>query len=402
MKRNIEIILIYATGLMQGLVLVTVPAASSVFTDPHSFGFSASQYGALFIPQVIMSIIAALVAPKISSRIGSKIVYQAGLAFNCLAAALVALSQYFIGHPMAYICVMLSTSAVGAAFGTTLPMINVYAQRFFPKNSAGALTGLHSLLGTGTALAPLLVVVFVKQFGWWILPVLALVVMTVIFIASFLLPLDVHVIPEKAGPHTGHSQELGIQNGKMGGIFWLFIAIIFCYGYCETLFGNWAIIYLKNEKAIPAIEASYALSVFWVMVTVGRLLTAFLSAWIAPRWIYRALPVLIMISLWAVTTVHSGMMGILFFGLAGLACSAFFPLSFSFAQGRFASAAEKVSGSLMASYMLGYGFASYGIGRIVQDTGFPLGSLYRFSIAVPLLMIFLVFFLTLVKPSVSR
>ena len=133
MRSNIEIVLIYSTGLMQGLVLVTVPAASSVFTDPHFFDFSASQYGALFIPQVIMSIMAALVAPKVSSKIGSKLVYQAGVAFNCVAAALVALSQCFVGHPAAYICVMLSTSAVGAAFGTTLPMINVYAQRFFPQ-----------------------------------------------------------------------------------------------------------------------------------------------------------------------------------------------------------------------------------------------------------------------------
>ena len=135
------------------------------------------------------------------------------------------------------------------------------------------------------------------------------------------------------------------------------------------------------------------------MVTFGRLLTAFLSAWIAARWIYRALPAAIMVSLWAVTRAHSGIMGILFFGLAGLACSSFFPLSFSFAQGRFASAAEKVSGSLMASYMLGYGLASYGIGRVVQDGGVLLGTVYCFSIIVAFIMIFLAYILTPKKPS---
>lgn len=391
MERRVEIILIYLTGLMQGLVLVTVPAASSVFTDPRSFAFSASQYGGLFIPQVIMCILAALLAPKISSKIGSKTVYQAGLFFNGAGAALIALSQCFVGHPMAYICMMLATSAVGAAFGTTLPMINVYAQRFFPQNSAGALTGLHSLLGLGTALAPVLVVLFVKQIGWWVLPLSALAVMTAIFMASFFLSLK------------GEEEQVALARTSpaipLGQEFWLFMAIIFFYGYCETLFGNWAIIYLKNEKSIPAIEASYALSVFWVMVTFGRLLTAFLSAWIAPRWIYRTLPVLIMISLWAVTTVHSGIMGIFFFGLAGLACSSFFPLSFSFAQGRFAAIAEKVSGCLMASYMLGYGFASYGIGRMVEAGSFTLESLYGFSIIVALIITFLGFILTPVKPS---
>ena len=385
LKKKIEIALIYLTGLVQGLVLVTVPAASSVFTDPHSFGFSSGQYGALFIPQVIMSILAALLAPKVSSKIGSKKVYQAGLLFNCVAAALIAASQLFIGQPASYICLMLGTSFVGAAFGTTLPMINVFAQRFFPQNSAGALTALHSLLGTGTAMAPLFVVLFVRQIGWWVLPLLSLSVVTILFVASFLLPLK--------------TQEEQVKKEKimataLGKEFWLFIAIIFLYGYCETLFGNWAIIYLNKYKSLPLTDASYALSVFWVMVTLGRILTSFLSTWIDPRWIYRTLPVLIIVSLWAVTSVHSGIGGIFFFGLAGLACSSFFPLSFSFSQGLYPSLAEKVSGALMASYMLGYGFASYGIGRLVENGSFNLESLYRFSVVAALIITSLAFILT--------
>jgi FHS family glucose/mannose:H+ symporter-like MFS transporter len=389
MKHKIEITLIYLTGLMQGLVLVTVPAASSVFIDPRSFSFSSSQYGALFVPQVIMSILAALLAPKISRRLGSKVVYQAGVVFNCLAASLVALSQLFVGHPAAYVCLLLSTSAVGAAFGTTLPMINVYAQRFFPKNTAGALTGLHSLLGLGTAMAPVLVIVFVKHLGWWLLPLLALVVMTGIFLTSLFLPLlgkEEKALAAKQGP-----------GASFGYIFWLFIMIIFLYGYCETLFGNWVIIYLTHEKSISAVEASYALSVFWVMVTLGRILTSLLSAWIAPRWIYLFLPFLILAALWGVSIVHSAMMGVVLFGLAGLGCSSFFPLSFSFAQGRFASDAQKVSGSLMASYMVGYGFASYGIGRMVEAGGFSLEALYRVSVFAALGIMFFSFFLFVKK-----
>ena len=57
MKRKFEILLIYKTGLVQGLVLGTVAAASSVLTDPNAFGFSDSAYGALFIPQEILAIL---------------------------------------------------------------------------------------------------------------------------------------------------------------------------------------------------------------------------------------------------------------------------------------------------------------------------------------------------------
>jgi fucose permease len=255
-------------------------------------------------------------------------------------------------------------------------MINVYAERFFPDNSASALTGLHTLLGTGTALAPLLVAVLVKQIGWWLLPVSALIVLIIIYAGSISLPLK--------GEKTGGDREkiLSETNVLFPSGVWLFIFIVFLYGYCETIFANWAIIFLNKEKSISPAQAGYALAAFWAMVTVGRLLVSFMAVWVPARLIYRILPIMIGASLWAVTQAESDITGIVLFGFAGLACSAFFPLSFSFAQRRFESIAETVSGSLMASYMLGYGFASYGIGKVVESIGFPLGNLYRYSILI--------------------
>jgi fucose permease len=377
MKRKFEILLIYITGLIQGLVLVTIPAASSILTDPNAFGFSDSAYGALFIPQVIMAVMGALLGPKLSRKRGLKTVYQWGLVFNICAMALIGASQWFLdNHNLAYLCVFLGTTAVGAGFGSTLPMINVYAERFFPDNSASALTGLHTLLGTGTALAPLLVAVLVKQIGWWLLPVSALIVLIIIYAGSISLPLK--------GEKTGGDKDeiLSDTNVHLPAGVWLFIVIVFLYGYCETIFANWAIIFLNKEKSISPAQAGYALAAFWAMVTVGRLLVSFMAVWVPARLIYRILPIMIGASLWAVTQAGSDISGIVLFGFAGLACSAFFPLSFSFAQRQFASIAETVSGSLMASYMLGYGFASYGIGKVVELSGFPLGSLYRYSILI--------------------
>jgi len=166
MKRKFEIILIYSTGLIQGIVLVTVPAASSILTDPNAFGFSDSAYGTLFIPQVIMAVLGALLGPKLSREWGLKSIYQTGLIFNICAMAFIGASAWFLASGnLAYLCVLIGTTAIRAGFGTTLPMINVYAERFFPDKSASALTGLHTLLGTGTALAPLLVALLVKQSG---------------------------------------------------------------------------------------------------------------------------------------------------------------------------------------------------------------------------------------------
>jgi len=388
MKQRFEAILIYATGLFQGLALVTVPAASSVFTDPNAFGFSDSQYGTLFIPQVIAAILGALLGPKASKTWGLKKVYQAGLLFNILAMGIICSSEWFKGQNGVHAYLMLGTTFVGAGFGITLPMINVFAQRLFPKNSASALTGLHTLLGTGTALAPLLVAVLVKQIGWWLLPAVALIALIIIFGGSCRLPLNGEKQTEEI------QKDKSLSPSKLPSGAWLFLIIVFLYGYCETIFANWAIIFLNKEKLYTAAQASYALAAFWAMVTGGRLLVSILTVWISPIWVYRILPSMIACALLAVTASSTATSGILLFGFAGLACSAFFPLSFSFAQSRFASIAETISGGMMASYMVGYGFASYGIGKVIESSGIPLGRLYQLSTVVALGIIILGIVLT--------
>ena len=94
MRRKFEIFLIYITGLIQGLVLVTVPAESSILTDPNTFGFSDSAYRALFIPHVIMAVPGALLGPTVSRSWGLKRVYQSGVLFNICAMALIGASGW--------------------------------------------------------------------------------------------------------------------------------------------------------------------------------------------------------------------------------------------------------------------------------------------------------------------
>ena len=68
MPRRSEAGLIYAIGLAQGLALVTFPAASSIFTSSRGFGFGASRYGLMFVPQVILAILASSIGPALARR----------------------------------------------------------------------------------------------------------------------------------------------------------------------------------------------------------------------------------------------------------------------------------------------------------------------------------------------
>ena len=79
MPRRTEVGLVYMTALVQGLALVTFPAASSIFTSPDGYGFSASRYGVMFIPQVILAILASSFGPALARRWTLKRVLQTGM-----------------------------------------------------------------------------------------------------------------------------------------------------------------------------------------------------------------------------------------------------------------------------------------------------------------------------------
>jgi hypothetical protein len=51
-----EIAVVYVGGVLQGLALVTFPAASAIFTGA-GIGFDSTRYGALFLPQVVLAVL---------------------------------------------------------------------------------------------------------------------------------------------------------------------------------------------------------------------------------------------------------------------------------------------------------------------------------------------------------
>ncbi len=54
--------------------------------------------------------------------------------------------------------------------------------------------------------------------------------------------------------------------------------------------GNWATVYMTQDLGASATIASLALTAFWGMVTVGRILFAAIERWLPERNAYRILP----------------------------------------------------------------------------------------------------------------
>ena len=58
--RRKEIVSVYTAAVIQGVALVTFPAASVVFTSAADYGLTNQQYGGMFVPQAIMAVVSSL------------------------------------------------------------------------------------------------------------------------------------------------------------------------------------------------------------------------------------------------------------------------------------------------------------------------------------------------------
>ena len=370
-----EIALLYLAGGVQGRALVTFPAASTIFASPSGFALSSTQYGAMFIPQVVLAILASAFGSRLARRLELRGVLVLGLCGDLLSMAVLAASPLLIGTHAAFVALCVATGALGLGFGATVMALNTLVGGFFPKTADGAVLLLNALLGVGTALAPLLVALFTGLGIWWGLPLLMVVLIALLLAGTLRAPLR---LPYNAATPAG----------RLPARFWYYAAAVLLYGVVETLSGNWATLYLATQRKVPAQEAAFALTAFWVMVTLGRVIIAMLDRFLPPRWIYMALPILLAIAFQVVARAGGATSGIAGFAAAGLACSAFLPFSISFAGAEFPRQAATMSGALIAFYQVGYGIAAFGVGPMRQLAGldfstlFSLGSLFALALAI--------------------
>jgi MFS family permease len=365
---------VYAAGLVQGIVLVTFPAASTIFTSASSYGLSSGQYGAMFLPQAITAVGSSLLQGSLSRRLGGKPVYLAGLCANLVAMILLIASRFVIGsQPVAYPLLLVATACLGVGFGLTVPSINTFTAAFHPDAVDRSVLVLNSLLGLGTALAPVFVAIF-AGLGFWVgLPVLAAAAVTALLLASLRLPF---------GTGRAARSPASTRRGAIPAAFWLFAAFGVMYGFCETMNGNWSQLDLTSLK-VSATVASLALTVFWAMVTAGRLLFAVVQRWFPSRLAYHLLPFVLAGAFVLISMLppQAPAESVLAFALAGFGCSALLPLTISFGQERLASMSAAMAGLVIAFYQLGYGVAAFGVGPL-RRAGLTLPDLYGVSAVV--------------------
>jgi MFS family permease len=371
---------VYGGAVVQGVVLVTFPAASTIFTDPDEYDLSNTQYGLLFVPQVVTAIAASLLGAALARRYGTKRIYLAGLGASLTAMALLVASTFVESDTtVAFPLLLIGTAFLGVGFGLTVPALNTLTAAFHPDRVESSVLVLNALLGLGTALAPVFVAIFVGLGFWWGLPVLSAALLALLIVGSVRLPLRTR---EEGAQPSGAQARRGIPTR-----FWAYAAFAVLYGICETVNGNWSQLDMTSELGASTTAAAVALTVFWGMVTVGRVLFAAVERTLPPRTTYHLLPFVLAGAFVLIAILPDGRsgLGILAFGLAGLGCSALLPLTIGFGQEELPGISAAVAGGVIAFYQLGYGLAAFGVGPLV-DAGVGLPTVYAFAAVVAFAM----------------
>src|SRR5215472_11909332 len=203
MATTLEKRTVNAAALVQGITLVTFPAASTIFIASDAYHLSNSQYGAMFVPQVILAVATSLLGATLAHRIGGKDVYLVGLVANLVSMLLLIVSWLVVtNQALAFPLLLLATACLGAGFGFTVPALNTFTAAFHPEGVDQSVLVLNALLGLGTALAPAFVAVFVGLGFWYGLPILSGLLIVGLLVVSLRLPFVVET-PTPAGSQAG-------------------------------------------------------------------------------------------------------------------------------------------------------------------------------------------------------
>jgi len=304
------------------------------------------------------------------------------------ASQLLLASTMWLASSMVFALVLAGTACLGLGlgFGLSGAPLNSYPPRFFPARRDTAIVALHTVLGLGLAVGPLLAGWLIANHSWGAFPVSLLAISMLLMGMVLLLKWPEAKAIEDTAKLASHSNA-AMRRPIASASFWTFFAIAILYAFAEGTFYNWTVIYLQETKRLPAEIAALALSVFWAAMVAGRLAVSIAVLRVPPERIWLILPVLMICAFLLLTYANTPALGIGLFALAGLACSAFFPLTVGLISKHFDRHVAWVSSMMIAALMVGNGTGTFLIGLLRGQLA--LEQLYRFSAIYPLLVLIL-------------
>jgi len=361
-NRFLKLTVYYLAAWLDGICIILLPASSFIFKSLTMNGITDQQYGFSFFPMNLAAILITVNFQVLLRRFGKEKIFYAGLFFHFLYGLFVISMSLALGRPALSFSFLLGANfMLGIGFGLLLSILNIYIVDLFTKKRDTFVTGLHSMVGAGAAMAPLLVSFFARHGFWSYSALFAVFAVTLITILAYM-----GGVTKEGGDASGpvrHRREDAIRKpGPLAPIAVLFIVTTVFYGVAEAILGNWTAVYLTQDKGFSIQTASLALSFFWFFMTVGRVTATFLTLVMHARFLYRLSPIVIVTGLLMIVFIRGEDRILAAYMTVGLGCSYFFPLTISLATEYFDQWREILPPLIVAGLMTGVFIGSFLVG----------------------------------------
>ncbi|MCM3512057.1 MFS transporter [Carnobacterium inhibens] len=312
MRNIIFIFIIYITYISLGLPDSLLGVAWPDMVGEFHVTYSA--VGIISMAIAVCTVISSLQTIRITQKKGTGKLVLSSILLTAMGLIGFAFTKNFF---------LLIVAALPLGFGAGA--IDTSVNNYVSSNlKAHHMNWLHAFWGVGATLGPIIMgVVLDNHFSWrngYL--IIGSIQLILAFILLFSLPLwkqneqKVAIEPDKSKLSFGALL-------KQKGVMWSLLSFLFYVGIEGTIF-LWGSSYLVEVKSVTAASASFILSLFFASITLGRIISGFVTFWLSnPKLLLLSESILLI----GICTVAIGRGSILYIGfiLIGLGCAAIFP-----------------------------------------------------------------------------
>lgn len=265
----------YGAYIINGMLALSVGSLLPFIRDAR--GLEYAFCGLIVSLHSVGNLCSSFISGLLPTIIGRK---KSILFFN----SFLALSFLFIIVGKNNLFIAAAFFLTGVARGGTTNFCNTSINELAPGKAA-VINGMHAMFALGAFSFPLLLMVLTNQNSDnWIYAVYFMLIMGVLnWLMYYFIPLQNDKVEKKDGNKTN---ALGFVNEPL---FYICTATLFFYLCAEQGVIGWMITYFKDTGLLPPTLSQVTASLLWVMILVGRLLTAYLSTKLRKEWLMIAM-----------------------------------------------------------------------------------------------------------------
>lgn len=263
----------YYSFLANGMMALVIGAVMPYLIEEAGINYSVA--GGLLSTFAIGNFLASFVNPPVVKLLGRKIT-------SVILSALIPISLLMITLlppvPVLYIACILLGIGRGTVSITNNMVVNDY------DGTPAALNLLHTVFAIGAFLAPFLTGVFINNgFNWRFIIYTIIVLSAISSIGYGWMPLDEdkkdkaekkEKVKNLTAKTEAHDSKAFLKNID----FYIIGLLLFFYLGAENCVNGWFVTYFKSTGIMSDTYATNLVSITWLVIMLGRLVTAYLSS----------------------------------------------------------------------------------------------------------------------------